>query len=89
MKRIIALVLGIILAVGCLTSCGNKAIGLGNYSYEHIHFSDAKTGYCGTIKKWYNNEIGIEVKTAEYGSCYLSEGSYMMFSDADRCPYCK
>ena len=32
-------------------ACGNENIGFGNYTYNHVHVSDANEGYCATIKK--------------------------------------
>lgn len=86
MKRIV-LVLALALTLG-LTGCGNMSLGLGNYTFTHVHFTDEITGYCGTVDKWYDNSNGIEVHTDEYGPMYLSEGTYMMFEDDDKCPYC-
>lgn len=88
MKKIICLLLVIVVMMCCLTSCGNQSLGLGNFTFEHIHFSDAIHGRCATIEKWYDNERGIEVKTEEYGSMYLSEGSYILIEDGAHCPYC-
>lgn len=75
-------------SVLCFTGCGNMSLGLGNFTFTHIHFSDAIEGHCATIEKWYDSETGIEVKTTEYGSMYLSEGSYILFTGGDKCPYC-
>lgn len=87
MKRIIAIVLFIVMAF-TLCSCGNMSLGLGNFTFTHIHFTDYTSGHCAAIEKWYDNETGIEVKTKEFGSMYLSEGSYIMFIDDTTCPYC-
>ena len=35
---------------------------------------------------WYDNSKGIEVLTSECGSLFLSEGTYIMYSDT--CPLC-
>lgn len=86
-KRITLIIAALALTLG-LTGCGNMSYGPGAYTFKHIHFSDTIDNYCGTVEKWYDNETGIEVKTKEYGSMYLSEGSYIMFSDGDKCPYC-
>ena len=89
MKRIIALT---ILLCLCLCSCGNMSMGIGNYSFEHIHFSDGTTegGRCATVEKWYDSEYGgIEVKTKECGPMFLAEGTYILFGEARDCPYCK
>ena len=85
---ILLCVLSIIL---CFVGCGssNYSAGVGNLNFSHIHFSDHLNGYCGTIEKWYENDTGIEVKTTEYGSIFLSEGTYIMFAHGLYCPYCK
>ena len=89
MKKKIALVFAAAaLIAACMTGC-NKSYGFGNYSYKHIHFSDQISGHCATIKKWYENDNGIEVKTEECGSIFLSEGTYIMLESADKCPFCK
>lgn len=89
MRKLIILVIALICLVCVLTGCGNMSMGVGNYTFKHIHISDAIDGYCATVEKWYDNENGIEVKTSEYGSVYLAEGTYMLFGEATHCPYCK
>ena len=70
-----------------LTSCGNMSMGLGNYTYSKIHIMNYDgSGVCATVEKWYDNETGVEVLTKEYGSMYLSEGTYILIEE--RCPYC-
>ena len=89
MRKIVMLVIALICVVCVLAGCGNMSMGPGNYTFKHIHISDATEGYCGTVEKWYDNETGVEVKTSEYGAIYLSEGTYILFGDATHCPYCK
>lgn len=90
MKKVLcAFLIVIVVLLCCLPSCGNQSLGFGNFTFEHVHFSDAINGYCATIEKWYDNEQGIEVKTKEFGSMYLSEGSYILMENGTRCPYCK
>ena len=88
MKKILAILLVTILLTLTLCSCGNMSLGLGNFTFEHVHFTDAIEGHCATVEKWYDGETGIEVKTTEYGSMYLSEGEYMLFGSGENCPYC-
>ena len=76
----------IIIMIISFSSCGNQSLGLGNYTFTHIHIGDAN-GYCATVEKWYDNDRGIEVKTKEYGAIYCSEGTYILFAD-NTCPYC-
>ena len=87
MKKIIAILLVLMMAIG-LCACGNENWGFGNYSWKHIHFSDAVEGHCATIKSWHDNTTGIEIHTIEYGSMFLSEGSYILFEDGATCPFC-
>ena len=87
MKKLVCILL-VVLMLMCLTACGNENWGIGNYSWTHIHFSDAVEGHCATIKSWHDNEAGIEVHTVECGSLFLSEGSYMLFESGAQCPYC-
>lgn len=86
MKKIICFVL-VIATIFLMTSC-NQGIGFGNFSFKHIHFSNAVSGHCATVEKWYESEGGIEVKTKEYGAIQCSEGTYIMFESGAKCPYC-
>lgn len=87
MKKIICFVL-VMATIFLMTSC-NQGIGLGNLSFKHIHFSNAVSGRCATVEKWYESEdSGIEVKTKEYGAIWCSEGTYIMFESGAKCPYC-
>ena len=86
MKKIFLLTLALGAMVFSTTSC-NENWGFGNYNWQHIHFSDAVGGHCATISSWHDNETGIEVHTKEYGSMFLSEGSYILF-ETNNCPFC-
>lgn len=88
-SKIILITTIILIVVVCLCSCGNMSMGFGNFTFEHVHFSDTIEGHCATVEKWYDNETGIEVQTTEYGAMYLSEGSYQLITSGDNCPYCK
>lgn len=89
MKKIISIILCLLCMITLFSGCGNMSIGMGEYDWEHIHFTDYKEGYCGTIEKWYDVSTGIEVKTREYGSLFLAEGCYTLIADEDLCPWCK
>lgn len=89
MKRIWTILLVVVIMLSTLTACGNRSIGFGNYSFKHIHFTDAVEGHCATVEKWYENEGGgIEVKTTEHGAIFCSEGTYILIEDGAKCPYC-
>lgn len=88
MKKIVALILAVLVIAVCFTGCGNMSMGMGNFSYEHVHFFNHQGSHCATIEKWYDNSTGIEVKTKEYDSIFLAEGCYMLFEDSDSCPWC-
>lgn len=71
-----------------LCSCGNMQL-IGEYTYSHVYVETYKTdGHCYDVKKWTDSESGIEVLTEENGSMFLSEGTYILVSDKDRCPFC-
>ena len=88
MKRVICLIVVTLILMLSLTACGNMSMGLGNYTFTHVHFTDMTESHCATVEKWYDNSEGIEVMTKEFGSLYLSEGSYIMFGEGVRCPFC-
>ena len=70
-----------------LASCGNVAIGPGNYSFKKVHINTQENSCCVDIDKWYDSEAtGIEVHSEEYGAMFLSEGSYILIED--KCPIC-
>lgn len=88
--KVFCICLVIILLAPLLCACGNQGLGFGNYSFKHIHFSDGSgESYCATVETWYDNEMGIEVRTSEYGAIYLAEGLYILFENGTGCPYCK
>ena len=87
MKKIILIcVLAVFLL---LCSCGNMQI-IGEYKYTHIYVETYKTkGRCFGVERWTDNESGgIEVLTEDHGSMFLSEGTYILISDKDKCPFC-
>ena len=87
MKKIISIFLCILLIL-MLVGCGNMSIGLGSFSFNHIHFYDYTNSYCAEVEKWHDNTTGIEVKTDEYGTLFLSEGSYILIGNKSDCPFC-
>lgn len=88
MKRVIAVLLLLCCLCACLTGCGNQSLGFGNFTFKHIHFTDHIDAYCATVDNWIDNETGVEVKTKEFGSLFLSEGAYIMIEKAENCPFC-
>lgn len=89
MKKILAVLLILILTCTCLAGCGNMAvIDPGNYTFGHIHTDTYHDSMCFNIEKWWNDSMGIEVKTRECGILYFSEGDYVLVERATDCPYC-
>lgn len=86
MKKIITMIMVVVMSVAVFTGCGNKAIGPGNFTFKKIHVDTHNYSGCFTIKKWHDNESGIEVKTKEAGSMFLAEGMYVLIED--ECPFC-
>ena len=88
MKKFVCLLI-VILMVGMLVAaCGNENWGIGNYTYTHVRVGSGTTGHCATVKSWHDNEMGIELHTEEFGDIYCSEGTYLLFSDGSKCPFC-
>lgn len=85
MKKVLAILLAVIILMLC---CGcNMSMGLGSYTFEKVHICDFSGHYMdATVDKWHDNETGIEIQTKEYGSIFLSEGTYVLFSG--ECPLC-
>lgn len=75
-----------ILSVLTFTGCGNMSCSPGNYSFEKVHVDTYHYSGCLTIDSWHDNERGIEIKTKEVGSIFLSEGTYILIED--ECPFC-
>lgn len=68
-------------------ACGNHSIGLGKFTFRKVHiFVHDGPDMCLTVEKWYEDDIGIEVRTKEYGTLWLSEGTYMLCEHD--CPIC-
>lgn len=84
MKKIIAVIMVLVL-MSTLCAC-NMSMGFGNFEFNKVHIDTYNYSGCFTIIKWYDNSTGIEVKTKEAGSMYLSEGTYFLISDV--CPFC-
>ena len=90
MKKFLTIAMALVLTCLTFTSCGNMSMGIGNYDFTHIHISDHIEGYCLEVEKWYDSEgEGIEVKTTDGGSFFLSEGTYTLISSKYNCPFCE
>lgn len=85
MKKILAVLISCMI-VFTLSGCGNKSFGMGNYNFTKVHIFGDQGDACCEVKKWYDAEIGIEVKT-DRGALFLSEGTYMLVENY--CPICK
>lgn len=88
MKKIIAMIIAIVLIAAMFAGCGNMSMGLGNFTYKKVHVDTHNYSGCFTVEKWYESGTGIEVKTREVGSMYLSEGTYVMIEGDVDCPFC-
>lgn len=77
----------IIIFMILFAACGNRSLGLGKFTFRKVHiFIHDGPDMCLTVEKWYESDTGIEVKTKEYGSLWLSEGTYMLCEN--ECPIC-
>lgn len=84
MKKIIAIMMLLVLMV---VFCGcNVSYGPGILEFKKVHIDTYNYSGCFEVEKWYDGETGIEVKTKEAGSMFLSEGTYFLIGD--ECPFC-
>lgn len=88
MRKVILILLAVAMLF-MLCACGNENWGFGNYNFYHVHIGDGAEGYCAEINSWHDNDLGIELHTKEFGSVYCSEGTYFLFEDGSKCPFCK
>ena len=72
---------------GCGAVNGNMSIVPDNYTYDGVHIISGNSFRDCTVLTWYEtSKEGIEVDTKEYGSLFLSAGTYILYSD--ECPIC-
>lgn len=85
MKKIVIL---LCIATMLLCSCGNRdLIGIGSYTFNHLHIDSPHFAGCLPIEKWIEVDRGIEVKIEGYGWMFFSEGTYILVED--KCPICE
>lgn len=88
MKKILAVVCTIAVLMSVLCGC-NAAVGVGSLSFKKVHVDTYHYSGCFTVKKWHENDMGVEVKTSEAGSMFFSEGTYIMLDGDMGCPFCE
>ena len=88
MKKIVLSILVVVAltAVVLFAGCGNMNIGVGGFSYHWVHIP--QNGACFTVESWRDDELGIEVKTEEYGWMFFAEGTYILSANERECPIC-
>lgn len=69
-----------------LIGCGNMNLGFGNYTFNGVHIDTVHHTACYAVESWNDCETGIEVKTKEKGTLFLSEGTYILYEN--ECPLC-
>ena len=88
MKKIICLLLIVMTMILVFAGCGNENWGIGNYEFRHVHINGTTKEYCAEVISWHDNDIGVELHTKEFGDMYCSEGTYFLFEDETKCPFC-
>lgn len=86
MKKIIAIFM-VLSLMFVMCGCGNQNWGMGNFEYNKVHVDTYHHSGCLTVESWNDSQTGIEVKTKEVGSLFLSEGTYILLEN--ECPFCK
>ena len=87
MKKLLVFILALVMCLSMFAGC-NKSYGFGNYKYNKVHIDTYHYSGCLTVEKWYEGSTGIEVKTKEAGSIFLSEGTYILLGGDKGCPFC-
>lgn len=85
--RIIAIIALVIIIAVCFCGCGNMSLGLGSYEFNKVHVDTYHYSGCLEVEKWYDVSTGIEIRTENGESLFLSEGTYMLVED--ECPFCE
>ena len=85
----IIIAIAVVVSPILLRMSGNQRYDWGSYTYEHVHICDGAIGVCATVEGWYEDDVGVELKTKEFGSIYCSEGTYILTEGSDKCPFCK
>ena len=88
MKKIIAICAIALMSIFSFASCGNMSMGIGTYTFNHVCMDSGTETRCVDVDKWYDYETGIEVKSKDGGRFWLSEGTYILVSEKDDCPFC-
>ena len=89
MKKFVKLALVLMLIavmVAIFVGC-NVSPGMGSFEFNKVHVDTYHYSGCLEVDKWYETDTGVEIKTKNGESIYLSEGTYMMIED--ECPFCR
>lgn len=62
------------------------SIGLENLFFKKVHVHLGSFDDCLTITSWQNHPVGVRVNSKEFGSLFLSEGTYLLCEN--ECPIC-
>lgn len=87
MKKLCALLLSI--ACLALTGCNEQVIGWGSLSFHYVHIQmmGQEQPVHLEIESWRGDEGGIELKTKNFGTILVGDGTYMAY-DVEECPIC-
>ena len=87
MKKFTALIILLVLITMAMCSC-NQGLGIGNLEFTHLHYNTYHDSGCINIKRWYDNESGIEVHTTNGAAMFFSEVTYILVGEERDCPFC-
>ena len=73
----------------CLTSCNEQIIGFGSLSFHYVHVQmyNQENPTHFKITSWREDNGGIELKTENYGTILVGDGTYLAY-DVEECPIC-
>ena len=87
MKKLLFVFLSIMALV--LTGCNEQVVGWGSLSFHYVHIQmlGQPNPIHLKITSWRNDDGGIELKTENYGTILVGDGTYIAY-DVEECPIC-
>jgi len=87
MKKTIALLMAV--AALSLSGCNEQVVGWGSLSFHHVHIQmlGQSEPVHLLVTSWRNDEGGIELKTKNFGTILVGDGTYLAY-DVEECPIC-
>lgn len=72
-----------------LTGCNEQVVGWGSLKFTKVHIQmlGQPEPVHLLVSSWRNDDGGIELKTKNYGTILVGDGTYIAY-DVEECPIC-